>query len=246
MAAIARAAGLLALLLVLLPGLGAQDKKDDIKKGDEKGKKEATKPDEDKGRKKDTKKTESEEHLLKGQVITAKLARLDSNSNRDFAVAISFVDPQKVLNVEQWKREQIASIVQDGNPVSRAQRSAQYQVELIRKQATEVFSTKNVDMRTSPNCKFRTLYPPVEYDKGILKKWTQKELAALRGNSKLPGYPADFETLRVDQTLKIYLAKQANPTPPAKGKKKGDDDIEIGVERPEAVLIVIIQEVPVR
>jgi hypothetical protein len=65
--------------------------------------------------------------------------------------------------------------------------------------------------------KVRTLSPPVDYDdKGNVKKYTAKELKKLRGKGNLPGYPADFDSLREGQAVKVYLAK-----PKAAKKKAG-------------------------
>src|SRR5262249_14741595 len=108
----------------------------------------------------------------------------------------------------------------------------------------EIYSMKDLDLRFAANCKFRSMYPPVEYDaKGRLKKWTQKELAALKGNSKLRGYPIELDSVRAGQTVDIYLAKKIDVGASPKGKKKTDDD-DIGVGRPEAVMIVITLEAP--
>ncbi|MBI3411962.1 MAG: hypothetical protein HY040_26830 [Planctomycetes bacterium] len=273
MVSFARVIGFFAILVLLLPNLAAQDKKnpdkdevkkdevkkdevkkDDLKKDeakkddpktvDTKDKKETVKTDDDKGKKKDVKKAESEERLLQGPKITGKLKRFENNPAKDFTLEIPVVDQQKVAKLQQWKTQDLAAILSDGNIANRVNRMAQHNAEYARKQNTEIYSAKDKDLRVGAGCRFRSKFPPVEYDdKGKLKKWTSNQLAALRGNSKLPGYPIEFDALKPDQFVEVYLPKQANATPAAKNKKKTDDD-DLIATRPEAVFILIIQEVP--
>jgi len=60
---------------------------------------------------------------------------------------------------------------------------------------------------------------------GQRKKRTQKELAALKANSKLPGYPADFDLLKTGQWVELYMAKPPpahcqSATPPPMKKRR--------------------------
>jgi hypothetical protein len=91
------------------------------------------------------------------------------------------------------------------------------------------------------------MMPPVEFDeKGRQKVYTNKELNALKDGSKLPGYPGDFDRLSAGQTVTVYLAKTKDqPKRDASaGKKKNADDDEAA--KPEAVMIVVVKEAPMR
>jgi len=230
----------LAFLIVLLPNLGAQDKKDPDKKDPAKAdakvekkdaekkdadkkdaKKDDEKKDEDKDKKKESKKAEPEEKVVYGQTITAKLKRMDANSARDFAIEIPVVDPMKVYQVNMWKMNEMGRLMRlpANTPQARyqqAQQMAQFQMQLARKMNTEIQTMKDMDLRAAENCKVRAMFPPIEFDdKGKMKTYTQKELTALRAGSKLRGYPADFDRLNVGQFVTVYLAK---PSAPAKGE----------------------------
>src|SRR5581483_5843603 len=103
-----------------------------------------------------------------------------------------------------------------------------------------IYSFQDLEVRAADNIKVRSLAPPVEYDdRGNLKKYTQKDLIALKGNSKLPGYHAEFEILRPGQVVDIYLAR---PQPATKKKKLVDDEDPNMLQRPEVVLIVVVAE----
>jgi hypothetical protein len=75
-----------------------------------------------------------------------------------------------------------------------------------------------------------------------MKRWTSKELLALKKGSKLPGYPAEYDILKPGQLVAVYLAK-ALPAP--KGKAKGlkvDDPVDVPGNRPEVLMIVVMQD----
>lgn len=256
----ARLLGCLVLLVsaaMLLPA-SAQDKKDAAKdkkpaaKADnaekaDKDKKPPAKDDDDdpkKGKKSEAKAKEPEEKLEYGQKISGRVKRIDANSQRDFTIEIPVLDKMKIVEMEVWKQQQLLSISQAA-PQDRPQRVAQFQRELLQKQLN-LYSPQDLDLRGADNIKVRSVYPPIVYDeRGFLKKWTAKELAALKGNSKLPGYPADAEALKAGQVVQVYLAK--TKTPPPKGKAKGGLKIEDDEEprtRPEVVMIVITAEAP--
>jgi len=236
--------GFLALLIVLLPDLGAQDQKAppvaDAKEGDKNDpeKKDADKAD---AKKKETKK-EPDEKVVYGQTYTGRLKRLDANSARDFTIEVSLPDPAKVNALNMWQANEMARIATRVAPQQRPQQMVQYQRDLARKN-TEVYSLKDVDLRFADNCKFRAMFPPTEYDdKGRVKVWKQKDLNALKGNSKLRGYPADFDRLIVGQTVTVYLAKiKSSKGETASKKKNSDDDDQV---KPEVVMIVVEKEAP--
>lgn len=68
---------------------------------------------------------------------------------------------------------------------------------------------QNVKVMTVDDVKVRTKNPPIAYDdKGNKKKYTTKELKELKGDSKLPGYSADFDALKTNQYVQITLVRK--------------------------------------
>lgn len=245
-----RLCGMFTLLIAaaLLAPSFAQDKKDDkakeVKKDDAKGddKKDPPKKDEEKSSSKKSAKDDAkppEEKVEYGQTMTAKIKQMDPDSPKDIILEVQVPDPQKILQFNQWKQQQLVQIAQ-AQPQQRAQRLQQYQLELVKRQL-DLGKPADYPIRAAENMKVRTQSPPIEYDdKGNLKRWTAKQLTALKGNSKLPGYPADFDALKAGQVVTVYFAKQAGPAPKTKAKKSDDDDL--GAARPEAVMILVVLE----
>ncbi len=219
-----------------------------------------------------------EDKVAYGQMVTGTLKQLDANSQKDFTVAVMLPDPKKIFdlnvwmqqNIVFWQANQLASQQQQMFSVARANtivgkqqalmnynRSLmQYNVTLAQRQMqlaqreTEIYTPKDFELRAAEKIKVRTATPPTEYDeKGNMKRWTLKELKTLKKGSKLPGYPAEFDALRPNQTVAVYLAKQAFAE--VKTTKKGiklqtgiklDQDEEKTNTRPEVVMIVVIQD----
>jgi hypothetical protein len=250
-----RALGVLALALaVILPSLAQDAKKDPAKPGVDK-KADADKKADPAEKKTDkaAKKTDKaakekkdqppEEKVVYGQyVANVKLKQVDANSQKDFAIELLLPDPVKVFQVEQWKAQEIFNISRQTNVLNRQRAMANYQMQLAQK---NVMSPKDFQVRAADDIKVRTNFPPTEYDdKGNLKRWTAKELKALKGNSKLPGYPAEYDALRPGQIIDVYMAKQSLPTkntPLAKNKAKlkVEEDAVEPDNRPKVVMIVI-------
>jgi hypothetical protein len=229
--------GLLAVTFFVLPGLTAQEKKKD---GD---KTEAKDKDPDPPKKEKTPVEQTPEH---GPVMKTKIISMKTDSAREFTIEVPMPDPQKIANLQMWSMQQMMGIMQEKNPVQRAQRMYQYQMQMQQKQATETVTMKPVDVRATETCKVRMMYPPVQYDdNGNLKKWTQKELTKLKANSKLPGFPAEFDMLKTGQWVEVYLAKPApmskDKGPPMK-KKKDEDAPDVLEMRADIVMIVIWAE----
>jgi hypothetical protein len=231
--------GFLAMTLLALPGLTAQEKD---KKGDKAEKKEGDEP-----AKKDKEKKPVEEVPEHGQKVQTKILSMRPDSAREFTIEMKLPDPQRVFNFQMWQAQQMASISQSPNPQVYAQRMAAYQNALPGQQAG-IYTAKPFDVRAAEGCKVRTMFAPVQYDDaGNLKKWTKKELEAMKKNSKMPGFPADFDALKTGQWVELYLAKQPTgkggaKSPPAKDKKKKDDDDPLPETRPDVVMIVIWAE----
>ena len=248
---------LVSLALLTLPPLPAQDAKGDDKKAekkdgdkkadDKKADKDGDKKDEKKkGEKK--KKTETkakldpeEDKILNHSILMkVKIKQMDANSGREFSVEVPMQDPEKMFAVQVWLQQQMLQA--RGNPLRMMQIKGQYQQKLM----TE--TSKDVTVKAGETMKVRTLNPPVEYDlKGNLKRYSEKDLKALRGSSKLPGFPAEMDAVRAGQYVDLYVAKSSWPTTPTKGvaaakkKKVDDDDLP---PRPEVLMIVIVVEPP--
>jgi len=100
--------------------------------------------------------------------------------------------------------------------------------------------------------KVRTLQLPIDFDeKGKPKRYSAQELKDLKGpDPKLPGYTADFDSLKPEQVVKVYLARKkgAKAAPLQQpGKKKGKDDNAEAADartenRPEVTMVLILAE----
>jgi hypothetical protein len=269
--------GFLALLVLALPSLTAQnekkdaaktDQKDDAKKDEAKKdepKKEEAKKDEPKkdDAKKDDEKKKAEpkkvdkEKLSYGAVYQGvKIVSANAENGRDLTIEVQELDPKKVYDLNVWKAQQLNSLAQQQFNMQKiqpkdvqgrvnaqanyAKAAAQYQIELAKR---NVYSPKNLDVKSAENAKVRIMYLPPEFDDaGAVKKFTKKEIEERKDKTGLPGFPADFDAVKSGQYIDIYMAKQA----PAKAqpKKKGpdDDDVPVAQPRQEYVLIVIRSE----
>ncbi len=68
---------------------------------------------------------------------------------------------------------------------------------------------QNLKVTSIDDVKVRTENPPVAYDdKGNKKRYTAKEKKELKGDSKLPGYTAGFEDLKVNQIVQVTLVRK--------------------------------------
>jgi hypothetical protein len=221
-------------------------KKDEAKK-DEAKKDEKTAQKDKKDEPKVTSKREAkkvdpvEEKILKEtEVLTARISQMEAGTGAGITVELKGAFPPKVLAAYTWYKQQLQI---GGN---------RYEAQ---KQLYEKLSkARYVEVKTAENIKIRTLTPPIEYDiKGNLKRWTAKELAALKGASRLPGYPAEFDKVAAGQIVNLYVAKAppAKRTPPtAKNAKKkmdlDDEDVINDYPRPEVLMIVVVIEAPSR
>jgi hypothetical protein len=258
----------LALVVPVIAGGDAKEAKKDAKKADAEAKAKADKKGDDKAEPKgDDKaavkpKVEPKERFVWGTELTGKL-NVEGNSQKDITLHVS----QKVMvpNVgaiqsalqrqAQWAQRQ-QQIMRNPNPYQRQRDLAQLMRDMAQGQQQNLYQVKDVNqdvkLRAAENIKIRLLTPPIDYDdKGNPKKYTPKELDELRGPDKsLPGYGAEFDSLRSGQMVKVYLAKNQNQPPKMapgqKGKKKNDDEVapadELGSARPEVVMILVIQE----
>lgn len=242
---------------LVLPGLTAQNKDDakkDAKEVEKKDAKDDKKGEEKKGDDKkgdDQKKTDApkksskktvdpeEQKILKNSMprVRARIQNMDPNSSGEFTVQLPFRYAPKQKAAYQWYQQQL----QLKSPPYAAMQELQKRLG----------ESNMVEVRTGTGMKVRTMFFPMEYDdKGNLKRPTTKQIAAMKGNSILPGYPAQFEALKTGQIVDIYFAKEpaAKKTPPPRDKKKKvlDDDLDDPLLKPEALMVVVVFEAPQR
>ena len=258
------AIGFLALGILLLPRVGADEKKDsakaDVKITDKKDTptKDADKKNADKkDAAKDAKKTDAaakkkpakkEAAVVYGQTVSGELKRYDSGAAHSFVIAVPEKDKKKVNEVYVWQANELARI--NSSPVrsaqdaiNRARQMSEFQINLARKYAKDIYTNKDVDYRLANDCKVRRLTLPVEFDlKGQPMKRSAKELRALRGSGRLPGYAATLDQLEAGQQVKIYLAKTKHAKGTSKSKNRDDDDEP--VVKPPVVMVLITKAAP--
>jgi hypothetical protein len=251
------------------PAVNTDDKKDPKK--DEKQDAEQKKKEEREKAKELKEAREKEKALLSGFSFVGKLIKVDGNSQGDFTVEVRVPYTeynQAEANAAAQDQARIMQIMANPamNPLQRQQQLAQASASLAQHQSRiyqTKYKTQPIDLRAAETMKVRTAKPPIEYDeKGKVKKFTQKELKELRGSGILPGYISDVSNLQNNQMVKVYLAKKKNAkgeekmagkkdkdgdkglaAADKKGKKKNEFD-DLGLERPEVVLIVIMLESP--
>ena len=234
-----RPACLFTLLVIaiasFLPLSAAQEPKDD-----------ASKASTTKSSKKE--KVASKEKMLASGKVSGKLAHVEG-AQRYFVVQVKYLVTTPNLgamqNVANASRN-LAQASQKGD----ARGVANARLDMARNQAV-MYDYHTIDGRlefvADDKMKIRTLQLPVDYDdKGKPKKLTPKELKERRGSDlSLPGFEADFDTLRQGQLVDVYLEKPQNP--PANGKNKAakaDDAAgdKKEKERYKALMVVIRME----
>jgi len=206
-----------------------------------------------------TKKQEKDKKKAEGKFeygtkYVGKVTQVDNaGTNRDFTLHVS--GKVQELNQNEYNamqqamqraQQHLASANNTKNPNTRATELRHYQENLTRVQQhqAKLYQTKEVKadykFRPAENVIYRTLYPEPQYnDKGEVVTPTKKELEVLKGKHKdLPGYEAMADVLRVNAQAAVYTAR-----PRPAGLKKTDDDPVLS-DRPEVVLIVIINAPP--
>src|SRR3954447_5449820 len=110
---------------------------------------------------------------------------------------------------------------------------------------------KDVEVQAIHDVVVRMSYPKPDFDdKGRPKKYTKAELKELKGDSKLPGYKAEFGDVQTEQIVQITIVRKkgastAKPkVAPRKGKGKDKDDIDALAEdaTPQVSVIMIVAQ----
>jgi hypothetical protein len=227
--------GLMALFVILLPAPAADDRSDTTTKS------EANKKQYDK--------------LIKsGKSFIGKLVKVDADQ-RHLTVEVTYKslkqDPQAVQHLANLQLQMVEA-QRHRNPVDRLTQTNRIQLE-IEKATRNLYKdqTQKIELDAPEDMKVRTMLLALEFDdKGKPRKLTEKEKRERKGpDPTLPGYMADFDSLKPDQTVEVYLAKQ-----PAKSKvtlnrrsqnvaeEKDKDADNTESTRPKIAMIVIRAE----
>lgn len=177
------------------------------------------------------------EKPLKTDSFSGKLIRVEG-AQRSLAVRVTAKIPQENAGAAQNIANLKLQLLTARDPGTIRNIS----VEMAKNQANLVTykdQNKDVELEVADDLKVRTLVEPIEYDdKGKPRRLTAKERAELKGpNPKLPGYEADFDSLKLNQTVTVYV-----PQKKASGKSKIKDLVFDNKEKLKAVMIVIVKE----
>jgi hypothetical protein len=101
---------------------------------------------------------------------------------------------------------------------------------------------KEVEWTAADEIKVRMNNPPPQFDdKGRVKRYTAKELRELKGNDRLPGYPAEFSDIKTGQIVQVTLEqKKIAPRPVKRGKEAEGEPL--GDNLPKMTFLVIVAE----
>jgi hypothetical protein len=174
---------------------------------------------------------------IKTDSFTGKLIRVEG-AQRSLAVRVTAKIPQENTGAAQNLANLRLQLLSARDPGTMRNITA----EIARNQANLLSlkdQSKDVELEIADDLKVRTMLEPIEYDdKGKPRRLTPKEKAELRGpDPKLPGYQADFDSLKADQTVTVYV-----PQKKASGKSKIKELVFDNKEKLKAVMIVILRE----
>jgi hypothetical protein len=161
-------------------------------------------------------------------------------STKNFTVQIEYLeaDPNKVTALQNYIAQANLDIARTTNPTDKRNKLASYQVEIAKRKLDLTRKvTKDIKLEPTDDMKVRWYKPPLVYDdNGKPKKLTSKLLKELKGpNKNLPGYMASADNLKVNQTVKVYLAKE-------KKKSKEDKEKDLLEKRHKVVMVMIMQD----
>lgn len=100
--------------------------------------------------------------------------------------------------------------------------------------------TATVGLMLGEDMSVRVAGPPDEKDeKGRRKLYSPEELKALRGNTKMWGYPGDIEKVQVGSIVQVFIARKKVPHPP--GHKETEEEM---ADNPPLVKVVYLSPLP--
>jgi hypothetical protein len=191
-------------------------------------------------------KAKAKDKLLKsGKPFQGKLAAMDEKEQSltvEVTSKSTTPDPQVTQNITNLQQQ--AEALRIRNVADRARRLNDIKAEIDKNQKNLYKDiTQKLELQAADDMKVRTNFLPNELDeKGKPRRLTDKEKKALKGpDPSLPGYTADFDSLKKDQTVEVHLAKAKDS---AKSKTKDKDAAGGDKEKPKVAMIVIVKEPP--
>ena len=205
-----RVTALLVVLGLAMPLLAQNAAKPDTEKKDDK-KADDPKPDD---KKKDDDK-DKKDKLLPAGTLQGKIKNLDvEKKTMKLEVTYYYQKPNNdeyraMLNAQNSYIQAVQK--RDARGAAQAQQD-------IATHSAKLYSTEkktmDVDLQIMDDAKIRVANPPVAFDDdGKVKKYTKKELDALKGDPKLPGYPAEFDALGSGSMVQVTLVKKKTDKP---------------------------------
>jgi hypothetical protein len=185
-----------------------------------------------------TDKKQADKLIKSGKAFIGKLVKVDGDKRvltAEVTYATTKQDPQTVQNLANLQLRMVEA-------QRNRNRSQLNQIAIdIERNTRNLYktTTQKIELDAPEDMKVRTKLVPVELDdKGKPRKLTDKEKRELKGpDPTLPGYTGDFDNLKSDQTVEVFLAKQP---PKSKAKDKDADNAES--TRPRIAMIVILAE----
>jgi hypothetical protein len=217
-----RATALFVVASLALPLLAQDAKKPDEKKNVFDEKKDDKKPDEKKpDEKKPDEKKDDKEKLLPAGVVMGKITNLNEEKK---TLKVEITHRYQKLNEGEAKAYldaqaayQRALLNRQATPQQRAQDAAKaaqdMQTHLAKLYSIEK-KTQEVELQLTDDAKIRVPNPPIAFDDdGKAKKYTKAELDKLKGDPKLPGFPAEFGALATGEVIQLTLVKKKEAKP---------------------------------
>lgn len=210
--------------------------------------------------------TKNTTKLIKSGVLVGRVQNVYEDKKRirlQISYPVTSLDPGAAGQIAQAQAQVQQAMLQlrvarDPNALAQArQQVAQAQQQLVQAQArlyrTQMVN-KDIEVQATDDVVVRMASPKLRFnDKGDrVKKYTKAELKELKGDSKLPGYKAEFGDLQTEQIVRVTTVRKKGEkapvkTPPKKGKKgKGDDNPADGLidDLPQVSMIEILREPP--
>jgi hypothetical protein len=194
----------------------------------------------------DTTKPQTREKIESSGVLTGTLLKLDETT-KDMTVRVKYMeaDPAKVADNTNFYNRRVSEISRVRNLGDRQRQVQQLQIDMANRNRNAYRTkTKDYDITADDKLIVRVAQLPAQIDEnGKPKKLSKQELKDLKGDPKLPGYKSDFNELRKDQYVQVYLAKKkATTTKDKKEAAKVDENEVPPSNRLKAIMIVIQQE----
>ncbi len=214
-----------------------KDEKTDPKTEPKKVEKKDVKPEPKKEEKKDNGMVKIDQRL--GQVLSMD----ESKKTLRLRIEVPKLNEGAVQGLAQAQQELVQAytkpLQQQAQAVAAAQRKIlENQAKLITK------TTADIDLGTTEDLVVRMKDPPPKFDdKGKPARYSAKELAELKGESKLPGYKAEWADLRTNQLLQVVLVQKRNlPKPKINPRTREIDPDVLAAYNPLISQIIILGE----